>query len=515
MPSHAAAKVVTRQGLVAGDTLASGVRVFCGLRYAAAPTGEHRWAAPRPPESWTDERPATVFGAVALQPSRRTGGRFPSAPERQSEDCLFLNVWTDAEPGEARPVIVWLHLGGFQYGSGSSPLYDGEAWAQAGAVFVTLNFRLGPTGFLAHPLLQEDGTPAGNYGLLDQIAALRWVSDNIAGFGGDSGCVTLMGASSGATSISLLMACPAARGLFHRAIAESGGAFGPMGEHAGVGDAWLDAGAAGRAGERWALARGAVGRAALRALPPEALCDVPTGSEQLSFAVSRPMIDGVLLPETAFDAFAGGRQCPVPLLVGSAADEGAASLMAAADRASFLAWARRDLGDDLDTFLTLYPARTDDQARAASQRSNGHRLFTWQAWAWACQHARAGHPVYAYRFEARLPRQAGTAGGSTTTPAFHGASVFYSFDRFALCPHWDWTPEDRDLARTLRTAWLAFARTGRPLAPALAEWLPFDPDRPKVMRLATEAVLADPAERDVLAFWDAHYARRRLTRTGP
>jgi para-nitrobenzyl esterase len=227
--------IKVEQGLLSGAGSVDGsvdgsVHAFKGIPYARPPVGALRWRAPEPPERWDGERDATSFGPACVQPERPENAITFLGHERQSEDCLYLNVWTGAaSPSERRPVIVWIHFGAFLMGSGAGFLYDGEALAKAGVVLVTLNHRLGRFGFFAHPELTAEAPygAAGNYGLLDQIAALRWVQRNIAAFGGDPDCVTLMGQSSGSSSVSLLLASPLAEGLFHRAIAQSGAEFTP------------------------------------------------------------------------------------------------------------------------------------------------------------------------------------------------------------------------------------------------------------------------------------------------
>ncbi|MFD0662660.1 carboxylesterase family protein [Thermocatellispora tengchongensis] len=300
-------------GTLSGDRA---VRAFKGIPYAAPPVGPLRWRPPRPAPRWDGVRPATAYGPVAPQPAIPATSLYFAGDQSQSEDCLYLNVWGPADPAERRPVIVWFHIGAFLFGSGSAgagPVsdYDGEALARAGAVVVTVNHRLGRLGFLAHPWLtaeSPDGA-SGNYGLLDQIAALRWVQENIEVFGGDPTRVTVAGVSAGAASISALMTSPLARGLFHRAIAGSGGLFGPVAESCGINDLIQDLPAAERSGVRLGDLLGVRSPEELRALSPQRLASVHPQAERpfrmdfLPVPVGRgdfdtawPIIDGHAVP---------------------------------------------------------------------------------------------------------------------------------------------------------------------------------------------------------------------------
>ncbi|HEU0186025.1 MAG TPA: carboxylesterase family protein, partial [Blastocatellia bacterium] len=281
-------------GQVSGSVV-DGVRSYKGIPFAAPPVGELRWKAPQPPAAWEGVREGADFGPDCPQPPYPQSSIYYSEPREQSEDCLCLNVWTAARPGEKRPVMVWIHGGALTRGSGATRAYDGTALAKKGVVLVTINYRLGPLGYLAHPELTAESPDhsSGNYGALDQIAALKWVQKNIAAFGGDPDRVTIFGESAGSWSVNLLVASPLARGLFHRAIGQSGGSFGPM--------AYLKDERNGRApaekiGEAFAKAAGADPIGALRALPAEKIVEVFNNDPEGKKFRTQPNVDGWALP---------------------------------------------------------------------------------------------------------------------------------------------------------------------------------------------------------------------------
>ncbi|MGF6598127.1 para-nitrobenzyl esterase [Paraburkholderia sp. GAS448] len=512
--------VTVRQGRLRGERSADGeVTAFRGIPFALPPLGNLRWRGPQLPAAWSGTRDATHAGPVAIQQSMLGNSVLPFGTESQSEDCLYLNVWTAAaDASERRPVIVWIHPGGFQMGSGSSPMFDGDAWAREGVVFVTLNYRLAKLGFLAHPQLsaENDEGISGNYGLLDQIAALQWVRDNIAEFGGDPGCVTIFGISAGASSVSLLMASPRARGLFHRAIAESGGSFGTVGENTGVADRWQTLTSATRSGKAWTDGISGGARVDIRTFDVDtirAASNVDGTNMQGIFDAAQPIVDGSVLPAGSYQIFENRKQAAVPLLVGSVANEDLV-IGFSPNLSTYRAYIQAEYGASAERFLALYPAATDAEAIAASLKANSHRVFTWQNWTWAHLHAAAGHDVYYYQFQA-VPPVPPDSYDEQAFPrplgAFHCSSIFFSFDRFSL-RDWPWQPADRVLGKTIRAAWVEFARTARPAAKGLPDWPVFDPTAPRVMALNHESGLTNVPWLDHLRFWDAHYAAQRAVR---
>ena len=514
--------VSIKQGVVTGAVSGDGaVAAYLGIRFAAAPIGDLRWQPPQPLPAGSESVMATQRGPICPQYPVPVDCVLPLGDELQDEDCLFLNVWRPVDrSGERLPVIMWSHLGAFQLGSGSAPIYDGSNWARAGVVFVTPNYRLNKFGFLAHPALSaEQGGRSGNYGLLDQIAALEWIRDNIAEFGGDPDCVTIAGISAGASSVSLLMASPRARGLFHRAICESGGSFGPVLSRTACGDAWQHLAGAEASGQTWADRLEVSDTAALRAM---SAAEIKAASEpdwtdnEGVFDAAQPIVDGVVLEEGSFAHFAAGRQAPVPLLVGSAANED----LLVPFSPTLEVYERdvaRSYGEWAPAFKALYPASTDAEAVAASMKANSHRLFTWQNWTMARLHAAAGHDTYYYRFqmvppvppgrhpEQALPRPLG---------AFHGASMFYSFQNFDA-RDWPWRSEDFALSQAMVEAWTTFARTGKPVSVQLPQWQRFDPSEPRVMLLDAEPKISAVPDQPFIEFWNKFNAARSDSALAP
>ena len=378
--------VRTDGGLTQGVSDA-GLTVYKGLPFAAPPVGALRWREPQPVARWSGVRVADTFAPACMQ----TGVSMPGeTPPRVSEDCLYLNVWTPAPRRAAAPlpVLVWIYGGGFSNGSASMPLYWGDRLARKGIVVVTIAYRVGPFGFLAHPELTAESPhhSSGNYGLMDQIAALQWVRRNIGGFGGDPGKVTIAGQSAGAACVSILMASPLARGLFQRAIGESGGLFKPM----ALAPGYLLANAE-RDGVAFAASRGAKSLAALRALSATA---VLSGGPDVA---SHPVIEPYVLPASPYEVLASGRQAPVPVLVGSNADE-ARSLITDLDTvtaANFEAGVAARWGALPPQLLAPFPHATDAQARAARLGFERNLRFAWDDWTWArLAAAQPGAAVY-------------------------------------------------------------------------------------------------------------------------
>ncbi|NJN50695.1 MAG: carboxylesterase family protein [Gammaproteobacteria bacterium] len=450
-----ASPVVTDSGLVEGVEEGGG-RVFKGIPFAAPPLGDLRWRAPAAPASWEGVRAADAFSPVCMQ-----RGMYPqdAPPESMNEDCLYLNIWTPDlnmwTPGGASssrlPVMVWIPGGGLENGSASTPLYHGDGLSRRGVIVVTANYRLGAFGFLAHPALSEESANAvsGNYGLLDQLAALGWVKRNISAFGGDPQNITVFGQSSGAISISVLTASPLARGLFRRAIGQSGGLFEPI-------EAAPEFNLAGAesAGVAFVERMKAASLAELRAMKAADIL-----AQRFH---PQPNIDGYVLTESPHAAYANGRMNDVDLLVGSNEHEGLPFL---ADRRVTAANLDDELAQDFPSFIValLGPktAADDSEARAAFIAFESDMRFGWDVWTWARLHAASAHSsTYFYRFTHTPPGEAG---------ASHGAEMIYAFDHLDQKPL-AWTDVDRRIARTLADYWTNFAKRGDPNGAGLPQW---------------------------------------------
>ena len=505
----AVAQVKTNAGLVQGKTTADGkVRVFLGIPYAAAPVGEFRWKAPRPAPAWQGVREATAIGPHCMQAPIFGDIKF-SQPA--SEDCLNLNVYAPAT-GSRLPVMVWIHGGGFQAGAGPEPRHNGDALANKGVVVVTFNYRLGVFGFLAHPeLTKESGRNAsGNYALLDQIAALQWVKDNIGAFGGDAGNVTIFGESAGSFAVSALMASPAASGLFHRAIGESGAYF-----TAGGGTLALQPLAVTeQQGEKFAAAMGAPSLAALRGKSAEEVLAVAM-KIQPWFS---PNIDGYVLREDVYKTFAAGKQAHVPLLAGWNADEVRAGVVLAKQKptsASFTADAKQRFGDQADAVIKAYPAATDAEALESAAALASDTFIGHSTWKWIeMQTQTGGAPVYRYSFDRKIPvapdaKINGVAATSKDIGARHAGEIEYVFGTLDTIAGVTWEPSDRKLSNEMVTYWSNFARTGDPNGSGLPAWPRYEAATRSVLHLDETIHAAPDTLRPRYEAIDAFVAKQR------
>ena len=455
--------VKTEQGKAQGKTINEGrVRAFLGLPYAAPPVGDLRWKAPEKPAGWQGVRDATYYRARCMQGNVFDDMIFQDSGP--SEDCLYLNVYTPAGANAKSklPVMFWIHGGGYSAGSTSELRHNGDFLPTKGVVLVTINYRLAVFGFLATTdLAQEAGGSAGNYGLMDMVAALQWVKDNIAQFGGDPGNVTIFGESAGSMAVSTLMAAAPARGLFQKAIGESGGA--------------LNLGAPGtptlaereERDQKWVNSLGASTLAELRALPAEKI----EAATQIKGAPKfSAVIDGRLLTVPVADTYAEGKQAHVPLLAGWNRDEqhGLSEGMTAAKWKEFAA---RTFGDRAAEFLELYPGDTDEQAVRSAIDYDSDEFIAFSTWRWVDMQAKTGDaPVYRYHFELAAP----PSKYHNFRFAFHSDDIEYVFGTLNTRPDSVWRPEDRKLSEEMMDYWTNFARSGDPNGPGLPEWPRYD-----------------------------------------
>ena len=420
-------------------------------------------------------------------------------PPKVSEDCLYLNIWTPAKTApEHLPVIVWIYGGGYINGSASMPLYWGDRLAHKGVIVAAIAYRLGPLGFLAHPELTRKSPhhSSGNYGLMDQIAALEWIQKNIAAFGGDPKNVTIAGQSSGAMSVSMLMASPLAKGLFQRAIGESGGLFEPL----QLGPQFLLANAE-RDGEKFAVSLGAASLEELRRVPASLL----TGN---AGGISHAVIEPYVLPRSPYEAFASGQQNDVPVLIGSNAEEARALVdVTHGTAATFDSDLEHSVGKLPPALVAAYPHATDEQARQARLDLERNVRFGWDMWAWARLQAGTGqNPVYYYSFRQQPPFPAGSVYAGWG--ASHYAELWYVFAHLDQSP-WNWTAADRKLAEEMSSYWVNFARSGNPNGPGLPPWPAFTNAESKVQYLGDPITVGGVANINSLTAFDAIYTAVR------
>ncbi|HEX8601947.1 MAG TPA: carboxylesterase family protein [Pseudoduganella sp.] len=529
---HYARAVPTETGLVTGvPGRDPAVAVYKGIPYAAPPVGVLRWRPPAPAPAWQGVRKADRFGHACPQPADAD-----MPVQDMSEDCLALNIWSAASPGdEPRPVLVWIYPGGFLNGSGSNALFDGEGLARKGVVVVTFNYRLGALGFLSTPELssesgRESGHRAsGNYGLLDDIAVLQWVRRNIAAFGGDPRRVTIAGESAGAGSVGFLAVSPLAQGLFQHAIAESHARDPRDPELRYLSVSYRRLKPAEEAGARFVEAKGTRDLAALRAMPWQNVIEGSSAVDQdidtLSTAkppLFRPVLDGWVVPRTYEATLAARAQNKVVFIAGSNRDETGAvpDTAFAALRArtgppragspqvnvtldAFRQGAHARFGALAGEFLRLYPAENDDEAALASSEAarDNSRVSTWS---WAREWAKgSGQPVYTYFWNHAPPGPDAPMRG-----AYHGAEINYVLGNLYATDR-PWTDEDRRIADTMSSYWANIVKTGNPNGAGLPEWPAHDAGVPSVMRLGEgwgAMAIATPARTD---FWLRFFATQK------
>jgi para-nitrobenzyl esterase len=486
----------TLEGTVNSD---SSVRIFRGIPFAAAPVGDLRWRPPQPVQHWRGVRKAVEFGPHCVQ-GKVFGDILPRGKE-MSEDCLSLTVWAPLRSQAKKlPVYVWFYGGGFAAGSGDEPRYDGESFAKHGIVVVNANYRLGIFGFFAHPELTQESPhkASGNYGLLDQVAALEWVRRNIAAFGGDPHRVTIGGESAGSLSVSALMASPLSRNLFQRAIGESGAFFGQVGGRGPQSLAQAE-----KQGAEFAASVGGKNLAGLRSTSSaDLLREASKKSGGFGFW---PIVDGYFLPSDVPSIYAQGKQSRVPLLAGWNADEIRMAVLMAKEKPNaktFGEQLRRQFGPRADAALKVYGASTDEEALRAAGDLASDQFIIHGTWKWIDVQAAAGNPVYRYEFDRTVPIPEAMKGtGLKSFGSAHAAEIEYVFTMLDSKKA-DWQPEDYQVAKTMNAYWANFIKAGDPNGSGLANWPEFGKTH-EVMHLNVECQAMPEAHRDRYEFLDS------------
>lgn len=482
-------------GLLSGaSTATAGVRVFKGIPFASPPIGDFRWRPPQPAPKWQGVRVADRFAPSCTQ--RLGGDLLPWTKEfmhqgETSEDCLYLNVWTSSKsPAERRAVLVFIHGGAYQEGSGSVAVYDGERLAAKGLIVVTINYRLGVLGFLAHPELTKESehNASGNYGLLDQIAALQWLKRNISAFGGDPARITISGQSAGAFSVHNLIASERARGLFHGAIAESGSTMAtpPM----------LSLADAEKAGVTFAESKGAHSIKELRAITAPQL--IATGNTPMRWG---PIIDGWALANSPAAIIASGKHSDVPFLTGFNADEGSASRTYGKLKATEFQKQVNDRYSEMaPAFLTLYPSASDEAAATAQKESARDRnrvsMYVWAKMRAATSKSKA----WTYFFTRAIPWPE-----HPEYAAFHTSEVPYVFGNLHVLNR-PWDDIDRKLSEKMMAFWVNFVSKGDPNGKGLPRWPEFDPNKPVTFGLGEKIGLMPIADDARVKFFTGYFA---------
>ena len=518
-------RVKTAGGVVEGTADAgTGVRAFKGVPFAEPPVGDLRWKPPQPVRKWKGVRQATQFGPRCMQAPIFGDMNFRSSST--SEDCLYLNVWTPAKTGKERlPVLVYFYGGGFVAGSGDEPRYDGESMARKGIVSVTVNYRLGVFGFFAHPELTKESPhkASGNYGLLDQAAALRWVRQNIAAFGGDPNRVTIAGESAGSVSVSAQMVSPLSKDLIAGAIGESGAITGTLRA--------VPLAQAEQSGARFAAEVGAASLKALRAMSTQQIFEPATKGGFASVGRFPITVDGYFLAEDPAATYAAGRQARVPLLVGWNSEEMTWMFLLRGQEPTpenYQQAVRQLYGAQADEALKLYPAATKEEVIQSATDLAGDNFIAYSTWKWSDLHARTGgSPVYRYFYTRPRPQMrpemgnatAGLAGGVVrgqagpppppAQGAVHSAEIEYALGNLSSNKVYAWTPDDYKVSEVMQSYFANFVKTGNPNGPGLPAWPAARADgEVQVMRLDVESRAEPDKHRARYLFLDQFSTKR-------
>ncbi|MFD1142499.1 carboxylesterase/lipase family protein [Larkinella insperata] len=522
--STAAPQVKTANGMVEGVTESSGIRAFKGIPFAQPPMGELRWKEPQPVKNWQGVRKTVKFGPRAMQ--RPIFGDMGFRSDGMSEDCLYLNVWTPAKSGKEKlPVLVYFYGGGFMAGDGSEGRYDGESMATKGMVALTVNYRLGVFGFMAHPELTKESPhrSSGNYAYLDMAAALRWVQQNIAAFGGDPKRVTIAGESAGSIAVSGLMASPVSKGLIAGAIGESGSLLG------GLPPVPLTAGE--ESGLAFAKAVGGNSLADLRAIPAEQLLEATGKPGAPRFSAT---VDGYFFPKAPLDIYTAGEQAHVPLLVGWNSEEMNARAILGQEKPTPENYAnavRKLYGDRAEEVLKLYPGSTEEQVLESATALAGDRFLAYSTWKWADLQSKTGggKPVYRYYYSRPRPAMVpemgnaapGLAGGVVKSTdanavkippargAVHSAEIEYAMGNLSKNKVYAWTPEDHKVSEVMQNFFANFVKTANPNGAGLPNWPAINSGNSvQYMQIDVNTRLETEKDRARYLFLDPYYTKQ-------
>jgi para-nitrobenzyl esterase len=486
---------VTVEGGVIQGTVTEGLTIYKGIPFAAPPVGDLRWKAPQPVEPWEGVKLTTEYAPAPIQGGNPVSGI--------SEDCLYLNVWTPARsPGEKLPVMVWIYGGGFSFGSTSDPVHNGEHLARKGVVLVSIAYRVGQIGFLAHPELSAENPAgvSGNYGILDQITGLQWIQRNIAEFGGDPDRVTIFGESAGGISVSMLCASPLAKGLFHGAISQSGGSFGPTRPTTYPGENMKPLEQAEIEGLEFARELGASSIEELREIEAERL--IPRG---WTLPGGWPIVDGHVIPDDQYRLYESGEYNDVPVLIGYNSDEGLSFSPGRTPR-EYVENVKRRFGPFADTLIQAYPVGEKTVPRSARNLMRD-AAFGWHTWSWARLQSQTGRsPVYFYYFDQHPEYPEDSPQADHGTP--HGVDVPFVF--MHIDPANPYTSEsDQEISETMADYWTNFVKYGNPNKDGLPYWPAFSIDDPQVMYLGPTAYTGPVPDEASLEVLNAYYKWRR------
>jgi len=525
LPAFAADRVKTANGILESTAAPKdGVRSFKGIPFAQPPVGDLRWREPQPVKKWSGVRNADQFGPACMQ-RLSPGADYWLRGNGMSEDCLYLNVWTPAKTGKEKlPVLVYIFGGGFQNGDGSEPRYDGENMARMGIVAVSVNYRTNIFGFFVHPELTKESPhhAGGNYGLLDQVAALKWVQKNVAAFGGDPKRVTIAGESAGSISVSALMASPLSRNLIAGAIGESGAAISTLPPQ--------PLAKAEQNGVKFAAAAGANTLAALRAMTAEQVQDAVAKAQGVRFSTA---MDGYFLAKSLTATFEAGEQAKIPLLAGSNTEEQAARsvLNAGGPTPETLANAiAKFYGDKAGPVLKAYAATTTDDVYEAATHLASARFIAYGTWKWTeLQMKTGGKPVYRYLYAHPRPAYLGMPGQPAPAPgrggnaaagrgaeqppaprgAVHSAEIQYAMGNLDLDKRYTWEPADYEVSKTMQAYFVNFIKTGNPNGPGLPDWPAYRADNNyQRMRIDVKSQAEPEGDRDRYLALEAATATR-------